>query len=272
MRASGVSLQRGFAAIFAGALLLTACQVGFRELLLPRCATELSELRANLMLGKPHFEVEQVSVVAVDGHRYRFSKYRPEKAAGDDFRVDATVGSQYWNVSADGARYEAGPHGSGAWRLEAGKLVKMPRAGSGASAIEAIDELPPQFTLTPKDCELATRANLDPMYLSITELDTLARRVPSVSKFQVMFHGALTGVLANLLLPLLGLPCVLRADRRSALEGAVMAFGLCVLYFAATLLCFQLGADQVMGPVFAAWLPTVLFGSLGVTLFEAMRT
>lgn len=272
MRASGVSLQRGFAAVFAGAFLLTCCQVVFRECFLPRFASESTELRANLLFGKPRFEVDGVFVVDRDGNRYRLGSYRPGSELAFDVRMDATFEKEFWSVTAKSARFERTPGGRGAWRLEGGKLVKMPRAGSASSITTTIDVLPDAFRLTPEDCELATRANLDPLYLSISELDTLARRLPSVAKFQVLFHAAVTAVLANLLLPLLGLPCVLRADRRSALEGSVLAFGLCVLYFAATLLCFQLGSSQVLGPVFAAWLPTVVLGSLGVTFFESMRT
>lgn len=270
--ASGTSLHRGFLAVFVAAAAITAAQVAFRERWIPPMARELSELRANLLAGKPRYEVEQVFVVDVHGARARFGRYRPNLAEGDDLRADATRAGVHYSVTARAARWVSEPGGSGRFELEGGKLVKFERDGGAAGAPQDVAALPPPFALTEADCELAARAGGDPMYLSVGEIDTLARRLPSIAKYQVMFHSALTALLANLLLPLLGLPCILRADRRSALEGAVFAFGLVVLYFVVTLFCYQLGAEGYLGPVFAAWLPVVLFGSLGITLFESMRT
>ena len=270
--ASGTSLHRGFAAVFVAATMLLAFQFTFRESLVPPMARELQELEANLIHGTPIFEVDHVYAVGADGARCRFAKYRPHTRAGEDLRIDSTDGGAYLSVTAKSARFQRDEDGIERCHLAEGKLVRIPRSGSAAATTVPIETIPAGIALTSSDCELACRANEDPMYLSIGELETLARRVPSVAKFQVLFHSAITGALANLLLPLLGLPCVLRADKRSSLEGAVKAFALCVLYFVATLFSYQLGAEQVLGPLFAAWLPVVLFGSLGIALFESMRT
>ena len=58
--------------------------------------------------------------------------------------------------------------------------------------------------------------------------------------------------------------------RSSSLPGMSAALGLGALFFGATQVCTGLGADADLNPVVMAWLPTVLFASLGLALFVGL--
>lgn len=270
--ASGTSLQRGFLPLFLGGALLAGVQLTFREYVLPRIAGEQNILKTILFEAEPNYTVKDLSIVDAAGNRYSFERYRPARRSGMGFKAIASDGRKFKNVTATEAEFEELPAGGSLLRLVEGREFTLTRDSVAASDSVPVEHLPGEFVLTLRDCEIAARAQGDPEYLSISELDSYASRMRGSLKYQISLHSAFTFALANLILPLLGLPVVLRSERRSTLEGAVMAFALVILYYAVTLLCFQVGAQGYLGTVFAAWLPTVIFGSLGIALFETMRT
>jgi len=87
-----------------------------------------------------------------------------------------------------------------------------------------------------------------------------------------MLQYHLTFPLANLILLLVGLPILLRHDRGRGAEGLAKGCLLCVFYFAADFVLRNQGLGGRMDPVLAAWLPILFFGSLGLALYETMRT
>lgn len=269
--ASGTSLQRGMAPVFFGAFLIAILQLTFREMALPELASRQAVLRSVLLELNPDYEVKNLSVLDDASNRFVFDAYRPVTRSGTGFSAYYSDHNKFMNITAREARFSSEEDG-GVLQLIDGRVFEVPREGAKRAEPVPVSVLPADFVITARDCEVAARAGGDPDHLSISELESFARRQPNSRKYQVALHLAFTFAIANLLLPLLGLPCVLRQDRKSPLEGAVFAFVLCIIYFAATLLCFQLGKDDVIGTVFAAWLPTVVFGSLGIVMFESMRT
>ncbi len=272
MLASGVSLHRGFAMVFVAAGALAAFQAAFREIALPHAAREAFVIRRQIFDFQPVPEMSRLSFVDGSGSRVRFDTYRPTEAAGEGLDVYSSTGGVIRSLKAETARWETGVGSAGSWSLTGVKSVVRSRSGEVVEAPAGAEGAQLALDFDPGDCEVAARHATDPQYLSIGELDRLARRMPANTRLQVLLHAAITAALANLILPLLGLPCVLRLDRRSTIEGAAFAFALCVVYFAATLFFIELGVEERVGPVVAAWLPVVLFGSLGIAVFESMPT
>lgn len=269
MLATGTSLQRAFAMVFLASAGVTGLQLAFRETLLPKLAMEQAVLRSILLENNPAHIIKNLSVVDRAGNHYTFNTYNPREHSGGGFSAYGADPKVYKNITAKEARFE---EESGPLQLVNGLYYSVSRDAVKAGDAKPVAELPAEFVISCDDCEVAARAQGDPDYLSISELDSLARRSPNIYKYQVSLHAIFTLAIANFILPLLGLPCVLRGDRRSTLEGAAFAFLLVVLYFAATLFCYQLGAQGTWSTVFAAWLPTVIFGSLGIVLFDGMKT
>lgn len=110
----------------------------------------------------------------------------------------------------------------------------------------------------------------EPFDLSFAELGRLfaASHQP---RFEVLMHYHVTFPLANLLLLLLAIPFVLRYDRQRVMQGLAVAFFLCVAYFAVDAALRGMG-EKTLHPILAAWFAPLLFGALGITLFDGVRT
>jgi lipopolysaccharide export LptBFGC system permease protein LptF len=110
----------------------------------------------------------------------------------------------------------------------------------------------------------------EPFDLSFAELGQLfaASKQP---RFQVLMHYHVTFPCANLLLLLLAVPFVLRYDRQRVMQGLAVAFFLCVAYFAVDAALRGMG-ERTLHPILAAWFAPLLFGALGITLFDGVRT
>jgi lipopolysaccharide export LptBFGC system permease protein LptF len=125
---------------------------------------------------------------------------------------------------------------------------------------------------TPADVLLAMKGHERPMELSRAELDRLSRRDPDNIAYQTMMQYLLTFPLANLVLLLVALPLMIGRERGRRMEGLIEGCLLCVFYFCADFLTRALGMEGMLSPIMAAWLPVLVFGSLGIVLLESMRT
>lgn len=108
--------------------------------------------------------------------------------------------------------------------------------------------------------------------LSYTDLIELQKLRPNSRGYVLAFHHHVTFPLANLVLLLLALPFALHFERGSKIERVVYAILICGGYFTVDLICQSLGQRGDLQPVVASWIPTILFGSLGVVFFSGIRT
>jgi lipopolysaccharide export LptBFGC system permease protein LptF len=71
----------------------------------------------------------------------------------------------------------------------------------------------------------------------------------------------------------LGLPFVLNLGNRSGFVSLALSFGICAAFYMVTSVCMNIAnQSDVLKPIFAAWLPVMLFGSLGITMFDRLPT
>ncbi len=84
-------------------------------------------------------------------------------------------------------------------------------------------------------------------------------------------HSASDHALESELL-LLGIPFVLRERHKSPVAGVGLCLVLSSAYFVVDFLLRDLGNRGSLPPVAAAWLPPLVFGSLGLATYDSMRT
>ena len=108
--------------------------------------------------------------------------------------------------------------------------------------------------------------------LSMRQVEALEEANPENPHFTVLKHEMYTMPLGVLVLVLLSLPFSFRVARRtqSAIPGMLGALGLAGLFFGAQFLAANLARAGDLNPVVLTWMPTVLFGSLGLALFLTM--
>ncbi len=107
---------------------------------------------------------------------------------------------------------------------------------------------------------------------SYDELVETRRLRPNRKDVTIALHRHITYPLANLVLLLLAMPFAIHFERGRRIERVLGAIGVCVAYLLFDLTCQNLGYNDWLHPVVAAWSPTILFGSLGVVLFGGVRT
>jgi lipopolysaccharide export system permease protein len=157
------------------------------------------------------------------------------------------------------------------WRLENGRL-KRPQGGG----LGGLDDTPQQWLerpdLTPAVLVQQGRDAIEPEMLSYSDLVALTISRPNQPDARLALHRHITWPLANVLLLMLVLPLAVHFERGSRVSRVLAAIGLCGAYLLLDVVCQKLGSRNLMHPVVAAWVPTIVFGSFGVVLFGGTRT
>jgi lipopolysaccharide export LptBFGC system permease protein LptF len=171
--------------------------------------------------------------------------------------------SQWVQVEADRATY-VDDGGGGAWHLENG----VRREVTGDTPVDVLEG----FEFTPELALTFARAKNAALELSYAETREMARRDPDNVVYQTLLQYHVTFPLANLVLVLVGVPLLMRYERRRVVASLAAACMLCILFFATDLVFRNLGLQASLDPRIAAWMPVLIFGSLGIVLFDSMRT
>jgi len=275
--AAGISAHRLLAPVFLGGFLVTAGMFGMREFMsapLFKGASVANKRDALLfVLEEQSFErvYENLWLRDLEGSVVHLQEFRP--ATGDppvaEARgIEATVNrsSEWITIAADRAVYVQ-RDGHPDWMLEGGQRREI-QGNQTVRDVTWLDEFP----FTPELALSFHRARERPHELSFEEARQLARRDPDSVVYQTLLQYHLTFPLANLVLLLVGLPMLMRYERGRGTEGLALGCLLCVFYFAADFVFRNLGFGGNLDPKLAAWLPVLFFGSLGLVLFDSMRT
>ncbi len=155
------------------------------------------------------------------------------------------------------------------WRLEQGWL----KDGAVDKPVQWLGrpDLTPALLL--REC----RDTIDPELLSYTDLGEMVQARPFRADIRLAFHHHITWPLACVLLLLLSLPMAVYYERGSRIGRLLWAIGLCGAFVLVDMTCQSLGQRGTiegpwMHPVMAAWMPTILFGSLGLVLYSGTKT
>lgn len=271
--AAGVSGRRLLVPIFLGGLLAALGMVVLRE----SATTTILPIRDSLHYALEEKRTDRVYNVLrlrdLAGSHLRFGEYRPgeegEMPVGNELLLSLREGNDWLaTITADRAWWA---ERDGEWGLELhnGQREEL----SDRKHTTSIDWLGPElFDFTPELAQTYRRARENPLELSFLEAVNLGRRDPDNVVYQTLMQYHLTFPLANLVLLLVGLPLVMRHERARGVEGVAKGLLLCLFFFATDFVCRSLGVQGALDPLLASWLPVLLFGSLGVVLFDALRT
>jgi LPS export ABC transporter permease LptG len=262
---SGVSLYRFLFPIFVYGAAAALVMIFVQEKVVPGLALERQRVD-RIVAGKHGDFVEKIPLLRdSSGNLLSFRRYDPRTQIGEDVNV-TRLGPPPSTITADRATYRRdGPRGPG-WYLENG--VEQTFDGNG-DPVQVSADFADGIDISPFEVMLSS---VDKATLSFTELNALFRKTPDSSKLRVLLHHRLTFPMSNLVLLLLGLPIVLNRNVRNLVAGIGLSIVVCGAFFAADFVMQDLGARGTLHPVVAAWLPTIFFGSLGICLFDTIRT
>lgn len=269
--AAGVSAHRLLAPVFLVATCVAGGMFGLRELLSHDLANKRDHLRFVLENKKRDWVLPHLWLRDLNGSFVHLTEFRPSTGDPPQAEVrglDAIVHSSAQSIEAARAVWVLRDGRTG-WWLDKGVFREV---RPDQTRVERPLTMLEGFDFTPALALSYWRARDNPIELSFREVRELMRRDPDRAVYQTLFQYSLTFPLANLVLLLVGLPILLRHERGKGAEGLAAGCLLCVFYFAIDFVFRNLGLQSSMDPRYAAWLPVLFFGSLGLVLFDSMRT
>lgn len=245
--------------------------VGLREFVLPKLVVAKDNLKHMLDSGQVERAVSGTAIPLPQGVLLFFDNYqvKSEVLGGVNLRIPIEGGPGEASISADRAKWTDGTARGPGWLLTNGRETR-PDSLQGKSV-----EFLPENRIDgfhPEHLRARIKERQELMDLSYSSLTKLVAEQPNVREFTVALHHQITFPLANVLLLLLALPFALSFERGSKTERVFFALLICAAYLVTDLICQNLGKTGTMHPVLAAWFPTVLFGSLGIVMFDTART
>jgi len=279
MLGAGVSSWRLLAPVFLLGAFSGLLMFGVREAASALLASPRDALKHVLENKSTDLVYSNLWVRDLNGSAVRLDEFRPsvtvaaasgaiEEAPPRVRGLEAILRSQSHWSSVQAVAAEFLPRGSGmGWKLEGGLHEEV----AGSQRTEAVEWLD-GFEFTPELAVTYWRAREDPLGLSFREVRELSRRNPDDVVYQTLSQYHLTFPLANLVLLLVGIPLLMRRDRHRATEGIAAGAILSVFYFATDFVLRNLGLQGSLDPLLAAWLPVLLFGSLGLVLYDSMKS
>jgi lipopolysaccharide export system permease protein len=270
--AAGVSSHRMLTPVFAGGIASALLMFGLREATSAKIANIRDEYRFVLENKRYDRVYKDLRVRDLSGSVVLLGEFRPSVGTppvAEVRRLEAYVRyslARWVEIKADRAVY-AERGGRIGWWLENGLRSETVQGIQRSEPVEFLDGI----DFTPKIALSAHRADENPLELSFAEALELSRRDPDNVVYQTLLQYDLTFPLASIVLMLVGLPILLQHEKRGA-EGLAKGSLLCVFYFAADFVFRNMGLQGGIDPLLAAWMPVLSFGSLGLVLYDGMRT
>ena len=284
--ASGVSMHRILWPIFLMAIAITVVQVADRELVIPRFGQVLYDWdrirNESTKQRRNHAMMEDSLGNVIFASTYNI----PQK------RQDGAHMTRYWPgqsrspmiiLNAQEARWIDAPRSG--WLYVRGTAIQYDRDG-GVLRQRAFGEegylvpLVREKSVLP-EFDLGTDAT--PARLETEEVDIFYRPTLYLLEY-VHQHGMRTDIaldvnrriaapLTNLVLLLIGLPFALKRDVKNPFLGVAIAVAITGAYYAIGLICENFALQgRVLTPLTGAWAPIIIFGPIGVLLFDTIES
>lgn len=266
MQVAGISLYRILLPIFITTVFMSFASFGDQEWIIPRLAEKLEILR-RASFG----DTNQKNILFEDKENntiMRIWKYKTITQHMDSVFILARYENRKkkFTITAKEGKWI----GNNKWLLSRAVKQNYNEQGKWVAPVEQSDSLEFETTITPRELG---EIRMDPSLLNFEKLRELCRNEPDNPRNSVLFHGRIAYTITHFVLLLLGIPLVVGFERLS--RNLFLRVGLCVLvcgiFYALTFVCSNLGNTGMIHPLLAAWLPVIIFGSLGLLFFDMMK-
>lgn len=266
MQVAGISLYRILVPIFIITVFMSFASFGDQEWVIPRFAERLETLKQTAFSDNVHRNL--LLDDKENGTLVRIWKYHNKTQTMQSVFILGRYENKKkkFTISAEEGRWL----GNNTWLLSKVTKHVYNEQGKWVAPIEQLDSL--EFTSTITPAELG-EIKLDPSLLNFEQLKELCKNEPDNPRNRVLFHSRIAYTLTHFVLLLIGIPLVVGFERLS--KNLFLRVGLCVFvcgfFYALSFICTSLGNLGTVHPILAAWLPHVIFGSVGLLFFDMMR-
>jgi lipopolysaccharide export system permease protein len=268
-KASGISFYRFIAPVFVGAVFATILGLALGELA--------------PLTNKKRLDILQANKMNITSDRYNFA-YAADR--GRVYKIGALHlagqsiegmvierkgnGPDYpsYVVSANSARYRPGK----GWLLEKGALHLL--TDSMQNITFSFDSLIDRhFTEAPKELTLTQKAPTDMGFRELGRFITsMERSGAEVNELRVERMLKLAIPVTCIIILLFGAPLATSTQRGGAAYGVGLSLATTVVFLMLIQLTKGIGGKGIIPADLAAWLPSIIFGVVGVILFARVKT
>lgn len=289
---SGVSIFRVLRPLFVVAVGLCLLYVGNREWVIPNLLEHLVQGKDVLESRNPD-EVDQFEYRDAQGNDFSIRKYHVFAKKMLDVIIITYYQDKenrerhvpYRRIYARQGHWRRDADGREGWSLSRGKVTfylpdrtrapEPPRPfGEDGLRILQPGELPEgeaEFVSSLRPHQIRTRGE-EMEYYGTGKLGEMMQDFPTRSGLAASYHRRFASPVAVIVLLMLGLPFALSGYGSSTFRSIGLGVFLCFLYYVADALCLSMGVGGTLAPAAAAWLPVLVFGTLGFYLLDSVPT
>jgi LPS export ABC transporter permease LptG len=266
MQVAGINLYRIMLPIFIVSVFLSFLAVMNQELIIPKLAEELEQVEQTTFEDKEKNNI----LVEDEENRMLFRVWALNMVKGNIKSVyiigKHKNGKKKFTIRAERGKWTDDNN----WLLFNVVKHNYDESGNWVSPALQMDNYILETTLSPAEL---SKVDINAALKSFKELRELRRKEPENDRYSVMYHTRMAYPLTNFILLFLGIPVVLGFERMS--KNIFLRVGIsiliCCAFFVLSYICANLGNMGILQPVLAAWIPVIVFGSLGLILFDGMR-
>jgi lipopolysaccharide export system permease protein len=266
-KAGGISFFRALAVLPILGILLTIAGLGLSELV------PITERMRKEVMGEvaPTSEVMRHEFIysGPEGHVYTIRRLSLQGAQIGGLAIDHEHEGARTYVSAPEAYYDS----VGMWRVENGYLRRFASERGTEQAYRFRELRLDSFRETPEQLMARTKEPEEMRYAELGSfIATLERSGVRPLKLVVERAQKIAIPVATLVIILFGAPLAMTSGRGGPAYGIGVSLGITVLYMLLFKVTGAAGATGAIDPLWAAWIPNVLFFVAALVLLGRVRT
>lgn len=272
-KASGVSFYRFIAPIFFGAMIASAAGLVIAEIAPRANARKLALLENQTVTSMS--ERYNFAYAADAGRVYKVQTLHVQSKAIEGIVIERKgKGPSYpsYIVAASNASFNGAKGPGGRWKIDKGSMHVL--LDSMSNITYKFDSLfDRRFAERPQDLMLTPKAPTDMRFQELGRfINAMERSGADVDQLRVERMLKVVIPITSMVILLFAASLATSTQRGGAAYGIGISLGTTVIFIFLVQVTKGLGGNGLVPPEFAAWIPSLLFGTLGAVLFARVKT
>lgn len=265
MRTAGIPLWRIFLPLMVGAIGISALDFVLGEKVMPGSQKAYQNLINRMLFLQPQPNIRPNVMFQVD--RYGFIVGSSMRQGNAVFMRDITMFEKSQPERTTITTAKSGTYDAGKWTLRDAWVHQMTDAGDVVSVHARRDVT---LNLRTEFGQFAGAVMTESLTFAELgrQIKEKRRLHQDTQRDEVGYHSKLAVPAASFFLALISPLLALAFARSGSFMGVLLSIILVFVYWNTLLLFRVLGANGVLLPVLAAWMPNLLFGAIGLTLMR----